>query len=96
MISSQGEWGETCPRIKLAISQRAAILPGADLPSLSGYASACNAQPKTATDLLQIVNLLARYNLSTSCNKLVNLIIDNQKNGLETQAKASMLLTRHP
>ena len=26
----------------------------------------------------------------------LNMIIDNQKNGLETQAKASMLLTRHP
>ena len=39
-----------------------------------------------------------------SCNTLLSYLlitpetvtIDNQKNGLETQAKASMLLTRHP
>ena len=39
---------------------------------------------------------------SNSLNDLLDTIIllgyniDNQRNGLETQAKASMLLTRHP
>ena len=86
MISSQEGGGETCPRIKLAISQRAAILPGADLPSLSGYASACNAQPKTATDLLQIVNFTSLLQL---VNKLQQTCQSDHRQSKEWTGNAS-------